>query len=68
VTPREHRHRRAENLRRPRTVMAAAFLMALFDWASRHADDDNIQIVIPTGIVTTAELSRAVIALISAKT
>jgi hypothetical protein len=66
MNPQERKQRRAANLRRPRTQLADAFLRALFDWASRHANDDtNTTISIPTGVVTTDELSKVVIALIS---
>jgi hypothetical protein len=66
MTPREHRHRRVENLRRPRTVMAEAFLRALIAWAAQRANDDDItQITIPTGTVTSSELAQVVCALIA---
>jgi hypothetical protein len=65
VTAREHRHRQVENLRMPRTALAHAFLKALFVWAARHSADDDTTISIPTGTVTTTELSKVVIALIN---
>jgi hypothetical protein len=65
MNPRERKWRRAENLRKPRTVMANAFFEALRKWVRRHANDDNNQIVIPTGTVTSGELARVVCALIS---
>jgi hypothetical protein len=66
-TPREHRHRRAANLRKPKTAMAAAFLKALFAWSARHANDDNTQIVIPTGFVSLDELRQVICALLAAR-
>jgi hypothetical protein len=41
MNARERNRRRAANLRQPKTVMAAAFLRALFDWASQHADAER---------------------------
>jgi hypothetical protein len=68
MTPREPRRRRVENLRQPKTVMAAAFLRALFDWAARHANDDhNNQIAIPSGFVSIDELRRVICALLTAR-
>ena len=62
MTAREHRHRRAENLRKPRTVMANAFLEDLRKWVWHHANDINTTIAIPTGV---RELARVVCALIA---
>jgi hypothetical protein len=67
MTPSERKQRRAENLRRPRTVMANAFLEALRKWVASHASDDNTQIVIPTGIVTIDELRQVICALLAAR-
>jgi hypothetical protein len=47
------------------TTMQAAFVAALARWCVQHADDD-VPIVIPTGVVGSAELAN-VIALLAAR-
>jgi hypothetical protein len=58
----QRRHESVHN-----TTMRAAFLKALYVWAARHADDDTGNIVIPTGVVTTADLAQVITALIASK-
>jgi hypothetical protein len=65
MSPRELRQCRVENLRRPRTRMADAFLRALRGWALRHAADAETTIAIPAGFVSHEELRCVVLALIS---
>jgi hypothetical protein len=64
ISARHHHHRRVENMRLPRTALAAAFLAALQRWAVRHHGDD-IVIAIPAGTVTAGELTRVVLALLA---
>ena len=42
----------------PDTIMTAAFLRALRHWLSRRSDKSSRKIVIPTGVVSDAELAR----------
>jgi len=65
MSPRDHRHRRAEIFRRPKTAMAFAFLRALQVFVQKHASDDTAPITLPTGIVTSSELAKVVCALIA---
>jgi hypothetical protein len=67
MTAREHKRCQAENLRRPRTLLADAFLRALQVWALRHSGDDNSPITPPVGTVTTGELVKVITALIVAR-
>lgn len=65
MNPRERKNRRAENLRKPRTLLADAFWRALVRWSVRHANDADTPISIPTGTVTAGELAQVVCALIA---
>jgi hypothetical protein len=60
------KQQRRREIGRGDTAMRAAFIAALARWAVRHAGDDTeTPISIPSGTVTSTELTKVVLALIA---
>ena len=60
MTPSERKQRRAENLRKPRTVMADAFWRALVHWSVQHVPPpDGRQLEWHRSAAQAAELAMA---------